>query len=234
MEHLLHFDELDSTNSYLKKTQENLPHGTVVTSARQTAGRGRYSRIWESERGGLYFSVLLKPTKTDFLPNLTQLMSVCVCRTLESFGLLVQIKWPNDVLVNGQKICGILSEAVSREGRIQAVVLGVGLNVGQSNLASISQPAVSLRELGIQAETNVLLKKILDFFWRDYPVLLEKGFPFIASAYKERFGALGKEVTVQNGNETLFGMVEDLSPRGALLLRTGQHLQELFTGDLMV
>jgi BirA family biotin operon repressor/biotin-[acetyl-CoA-carboxylase] ligase len=71
MEYLVHFDELDSTNTYLKQNWESLPQGIVVTTNKQSAGRGRYNRVWVSQEGGLYFSVLLKPTQQDFLPNLT-------------------------------------------------------------------------------------------------------------------------------------------------------------------
>ncbi|MBR2391971.1 MAG: biotin--[Elusimicrobiaceae bacterium] len=104
MEHLVHFDELDSTNTYLKKNWESLPKSTVVVAEKQTAGRGRYNRVWISNEGGLYFSVLLKPNKPDFLPNLTQLMALSICQTLEKANLIPKLKWPNDVLIDGEKI----------------------------------------------------------------------------------------------------------------------------------
>ena len=234
MEHLVHFDELDSTNTYLKKNWESLPPDTVVVANKQTAGRGRYNRVWVSQEGGLYFSVLLQPTRQDFLPNLTQLMALCICQTLETAGLNPQLKWPNDVLINGQKICGILSEAVVKGSCIGAVVLGVGLNLSQEGLQQIDQPATSLKKLGINTEKEVLLQQILEYFWKGYSLLCESGFQTIRTAYKERSGFLGKEISVTNNDKTIFGLAEDISARGTLLLRTEKGLEEIYIGDVKV
>ena len=126
MAHIIHFDEIDSTNTYLKNNCPQLADGTVVCADRQTAGRGRFDRKWISQDGGLYFSVLVKPQRTDFLPNFTQLMAVCVCTAAEELGAKAWLKWPNDVLANGKKLCGILSEAVVTSSGIEGVVIGVG------------------------------------------------------------------------------------------------------------
>jgi len=234
MDEPIHLAETDSTNNYLKTRRKELPHGSVVYADRQTAGRGRYTRKWVSAEGGLYFSVLLKPQNNLFLPNLTQLMAVSVCRALEELGADPKIKWPNDVQVNGQKICGILSEAAGENGRIQAVVLGTGVNVAQEGLDKIDQPAVSLKELGINADKTRVLDLILEFFWRDYPAFTQRGFSVIRAEFLKRFAALGKEVAVKNGGETLFGTAEDVSPDGTLILRTASGPEEIYIGDLIV
>ena len=233
MEHWLYFDELDSTQTYLKKHAHTLPHRTVVCAARQTAGRGRYERKWISADGGLYFSVLLKPTQTDFLPNLTQLMALCVCRALEDLGLTPVLKWPNDVQVNGQKICGILSEALF-EGRACEVMLGVGINVAQEGLDRVDQPATSLKAQGVAVDTRTLLRSVLSYFWQGYEDVIARGFETIRAAYVKRFAALGKQVSVHNQTQTIFGTAEDISPRGTLLLRSEGQLKEIYIGDVMV
>ena len=233
MEHLQYFDELDSTQTYLKEHAKTLPHQTVVCAGRQTAGRGRYERTWVSAEGGLYFSVLLKPAKTDFLPNLTQLMALSVCRTLEDLGLTPALKWPNDVQVNGQKICGILSEALFN-GPTCNVVLGVGINVAQEGLANVGQPATSLKAQGVEIAPRVLLERVLGYFWQDYDALLCRGFEAIRAAYVHRFAALGKVICVHNDTQTISGTAEDISSRGTLLLRSAGQLKEIYIGDVLL
>ena len=234
MEYLVHFDELDSTNTYLKKNWESLPKSTVVVAEKQTAGRGRYNRVWISNEGGLYFSVLLKPNKPDFLPNLTQLMALSICQTLEKANLIPQLKWPNDVLINGEKICGILSEVIMKGSQIGAVVIGVGINISQEGLEQIDQPVTSLKKLGIKTEKKVLLQQILNHFWKEYPSLCESGFETIRAAYKQRANFLGKQVSVTNNDKTIFGLAKDISAHGTLLLRTEKGLEEIYIGDVRV
>ena len=231
---MLHLTQVDSTNTYLKTRQHTLSHGTVVYADTQTAGRGRYNRSWISQIGGLYFSVLLKPQFNSFLPNLTQLMALSICYALEELGLKPTLKWPNDVQVNGQKISGILSEAVFDKNTLQAVVLGVGINLHQEGLDDVGQPATSLARLGVHTERTMLLNRVLHFFWQEYPALGEKGFEVIRPAYTQRFGALGKEVCVKEAEQTIFGKAIGVSPRGTLLLQTAQGLKEIYIGDLKV
>lgn len=232
MSQLLHLKQVDSTNTYLKIRQQALAHGTVVYADCQTAGRGRQDRRWISQIGGLYFSVLLKPNVSPFLQNLTQLMALSICYALEELNVKPALKWPNDVQVNGQKISGILSEAVFDKNVLQAVILGVGINLNQDGLENVGQPATSLARLGIHAERTVLLNRVLHFFWQGYPALCEKGFETIHAPYTQRFGALGKEVRVQQTDQTIFGTAVGISPRGTLLLQTAQGLKEIYIGDL--
>ena len=182
--------------------------------------------------GGLYFSVLLKPNGSPFLSNLTQLMALSICYALEELNLKHVLKWPNDVQVNGQKISGILSEAVFDKTVLQAVVLGVGINLEQEGLDNVGQPATSLARLGIHTERVFLLNRMLHFFWQQYPALCEKGFETIREDFAQRFGALGKEVRVQQTDQTIFGKAVGISPRGTLLLQTAQGLKEIYIGDL--
>ncbi len=234
MEHMLHFQELDSTNTYLKKHYANLPEKTVVSATRQTAGRGRLTRSWLSEPGGLYFSVLLKPHKIDFLPNLTQLMALCVCATVRELGANAWLKWPNDVLANGQKLCGILSEAVTDKNGFQVLVLGVGLNVNQTDLSQAGQPAASLKTLGINADTQKVLQQILDVFFEKYTDVVNNGFEVLRTEYLAHFPYIGKEVSVLNGAQKIKGEVQTISPEGKLVLQTPQGLKEISIGDMMV
>ena len=234
MSPVLHLDEVDSTNTYLKTRHSTLPHATVVYADRQTAGRGRYNRRWVSQEGGLYFSVLLKPLQNSHLSNLTQLMALSICYLLEKRKLCPTLKWPNDVHVQGRKISGILSEAVFAGSELQAVIVGVGINICQKELDYVGQPATSLLACGVRADPREVLEEVLHFFWQGYPDLCEKGFSAIREPYTQRFAALGKEVSVTNGTQTMVGRAEGLSPRGTLLLRTAQGIQEICIGDVQL
>lgn len=230
----LHFSTIDSTNTYLKEHYASLQHGTIVQADEQTAGRGRFTRSWISDKGGLYFSVLLKPTTTNFLPNLTQLMALSVANALKKLGLTPNLKWPNDVQVNGLKICGILSEAIASSSGISALIIGVGINVAQQSVANVGQPAISLRDLGITISNEDLLSSIFDYFWKYYEQVLENGFSVIAQSYKNSFSALGKEVTIKNENQIIKGIAKDVSDNGTLILQTDLGPQEIYIGDLIV
>lgn len=132
------FEEIDSTNTYLKKLAiTGAPHGTAAVADSQTAGRGRMDRVFQSPKGkGIYLSVLLRPQlpPQKLLP-VTALCGVGVCRAVEKVcGVSPQLKWPNDPVVNGKKLCGVLTEMAleGETGRLQYLVLGVGLNVAQN------------------------------------------------------------------------------------------------------
>lgn len=231
---MMHFAEIDSTNNYLKDRCSQLPHGTIVSADRQTAGRGRFNRKWVSQEGGLYFSVLIKPQHTDFWPNFTQLMGLSLCRAIEKLFSNTYLKWPNDVLADGKKLCGILSEGVLSEGHLQGMIIGTGVNVGQKTMPDVGQPATSLWMLGIQADKQALLQDIMRFFWQDYPAVEKHGFAAIREPYKKRFPFIGKEIAVRNGEKPLFGTVRDVSERGTLQLATANGLEEIYIGDLIV
>ena len=229
---ILRFDELDSTNAYAKRNCSLIENQTVIVAKTQSAGRGRMSRTWLSEPGGLYFSVVLKPQRTDNLPNLTQLMALVVCRTLHALHAPAQLKWPNDVLVNGQKICGILSEAVTSQKGFEALVLGVGINIRQADLTHAGQPAVSLAALGIQTDEETVLQQVLERFFNQYEAVLQQGFSVIRTDYLAFFPYIGKEVEIRHGATPARGTVQTISPDGKLILNTPQGQTIISIGDM--
>ncbi len=234
MRHILRFDELDSTITYIKQHYAELTDGTVIVAKRQTAGRGRFDRKWESQNGGLYLGIWLKPDKTDFLPNLTQLMALSVCLTLRELGANAWLKWPNDVLAEGKKICGILSEAVATAAGFKGLVIGPGVNVRQTDLSHVGQPAVSLKMLGIDTDEETVMQRLLDIFFTHEKAVAEKGFSLIRSEYIKHFPYMGKKVSIQYGAEPANGVVQTISPEGRLVLHTPQGMKEISIGDMMV
>lgn len=234
MRKILRFEQLDSTNAYAKRNCSLTQDQTIIVANTQTAGRGRMDRSWLSEPGGLYFSVVLKPRQIDFLPNLTQLMALAVCRTLHKLNVQAQLKWPNDVLVDNKKICGILSEAVTSANNFEALILGVGINIAQQDLSRVGQPAVSLAMLGVQQAKEEILNKVLEHFFAQYKEVLQNGFSAIRAKYLNYFPYIGKQVTIQNGTTPARGTVETISPEGKLVLNTPAGQTIISIGDMCI
>lgn len=231
---VLHFKSLNSTNSYAKARAADIADRTVVSADTQTAGRGRMTRIWKSEEGGLYFSLFLKPSCTDHLANVTQLMALCVCQVLRAYGAETTLKWPNDVLCQKEKICGILSEVILRNNKIHALVVGVGINVSQQDLSDVGQPATSLVQQGINVNKQELLQVILNRFFEKYDRLLTDGFSSIRKEYISHFPYIEKQVNIQNGSSHTQGIVKGFSNEGELLLESRGSLHNILIGDMRI
>ena len=207
---------------------------TIVVAKTQTAGRGRLKRSWLSEPGGLYFSIVLKPKKIDFLPNLTQLMALTVCQILRELDTNAWLKWPNDVLVDGKKICGILSEAVTGKNGFETLVLGVGVNVAQKDLSKVGQPAASLSMLGVQTDAEQILQSTLDRFFAQYKPVLQNGFSAIRTEYLKYFPYIGKEVVIAHGTQSVRGTVQTISLGGELVLNIPAGQTIISIGDMCI
>ena len=177
----LKFDEIDSTNLYLKKNYDKLPNWTIVQANFQTAGRGRFSRTFEVDKGkGMIESILLKD---DFAFDNHELLSiltgVALCKTLEKYGFDPMIKWPNDVLLNGKKVSGILLESVIGE-KMEALIIGIGVNINQDKFSeelnnAISLKMISNKEFSVDKFSSEF-NKIFSFMYENFMVTNEKSF----------------------------------------------------------
>ena len=216
---ILSFEVLPSTNTYACQNFDTLADGQIVLARTQTAGRGRLKRVWLSQDGGLYFSLVVKPQnfKIDFLGSLTQAMALSVCKTLQELGAKAVLKWPNDILCEGKKICGILSQAVFKEGRLSGVVIGVGVNIAQSKIDS-PKPAVSLKMISIEAKKEEVLKVIINRFNVYYPQVCEQGFKAIKEEFLKDFPFVNKEIKIVVDDKEFCGICHGLDDKGQLLL----------------
>ena len=216
---ILSFEVLPSTNTYACQNFDTLADGQIVLARTQTAGRGRLKRVWLSAEGGLYFSLVVKPQnfKIDFLGSLTQAMALSVCKTLQELGAKAVLKWPNDILCEGKKICGILSQAVFKEGRLSGVVIGVGVNIAQSKIDS-PKPAVSLKMISIEAKKEEVLKVIINRFNVYYPQVCEQGFKAIKEEFLKDFPFVNKEIKIVVDDKEFCGICHGLDDKGQLLL----------------
>lgn len=216
---ILSFEVLPSTNTYACQNFDTLVDGQIVLAKTQTAGRGRLKRVWLSQKGGLYFSLVVKPQnfKIDFLGSLTQAMALSVCKTLQNLKAPAVLKWPNDILCENKKICGILSQAVFKEGKLAGVVIGVGVNIAQSKIDS-PKPAVSLKMLGIKAKESEVLESIFKNFYTYYPKVCQSGFKAIKEEFLNNFPFINKEIKIVKDQEQILGICHGLDDRGQLLI----------------
>jgi BirA family biotin operon repressor/biotin-[acetyl-CoA-carboxylase] ligase len=234
--------EVDSTNSYVLRNLDILRDRSVILAERQTAGHGRLSRKWVSAvPRNIYMSLVLKPQKRTMdyshLKNLTQYMSIVLCEVLKNYNVEADLKWPNDVLVKGKKIAGMLGEAKFRNECFIGYVLGIGvnLNMDSQNLENIDQPATSLSLLtGKNVDRDNFVSKLLERFFKDYSEFLHVGFPLIRKNYTKRSTFLSKKITVVTFKETIIGTAIDFTVNGSLMLRTDDGREKVLTiGDIV-
>lgn len=208
--------------------------GAVVVAETQTASRGRLGRRWISDEGNLYFSVLFRPTP-EALPLLSPLAGVAVARAIRQVaGLYPTIKWPNDIMIGGRKVAGILAESALSGSQIQHAVVGIGVNVALDVSADpeIAATATSLNHAsGSAIDRAELLRRILQHMDASY-LDLRRGRSPIAE-WRRWLDTLGRRVTVTHHGATDTGLAEDIDGLGNLLLRTGEgELLTLTAGDI--
>lgn len=241
---IIHKKEISSTNTWSKENIFDLDDRTIVVADKQTSGRGRFARKWISENSdNIYMSFILKPVKTnqsfEHLPlaNLTQYLAVCVLEVLETYNIKSQLKWPNDILVNGKKISGILAELVIKNGQFTGLVLGLGLNLNMSDedLKQIDKPATAINlETGYKVNKDKVLKEIIDKFFENYENFLEKGFMSIRDKYLRHFYLLNEIVKINFEFNFVEGRIIDVDEKGILILQTlNGEMQEISVGDIL-
>jgi BirA family biotin operon repressor/biotin-[acetyl-CoA-carboxylase] ligase len=214
-----YFPQITSTMDEARKAAgRGCPDLTVIIAGAQTKGRGRMDRVWASDEGGLYFTLVIKPRahpaeaiKFNFLASLTL---VEVLR--EECRIDARVKWPNDIMVDNSKLSGMLSEMDATGDTIHFVSIGIGVNVN-NDPALIEPRAVSLRSLTGRAFSRPkILGRFLDRFESG---LKEAAFPLILARWKQFAGCLNREVTIVTLKETLNGFAEDVDDQGSLVLR---------------
>lgn len=222
---LRYFDEIDSTNEYLKREAAGgLIHGTVALANEQTAGKGRLGRSWSSPTGSsIYISYLLRP---DIAPihasMLTIVAALATARAIEdTTGLNAGIKWPNDIVVNKHKVCGILTEMSSDMDRIQYVIVGIGVNVNMTEFPEeIKETATSLRlETGEVVRRAPLVAKMLFFFEHYYELFLKtEDLSGLLADYNAHLVNKGKQVRIVERTGEWTAIAEEMDEKGELVV----------------
>jgi BirA family transcriptional regulator, biotin operon repressor / biotin---[acetyl-CoA-carboxylase] ligase len=234
---IIYYPALDSTMDTAKKEALwGAEAGTVIVTDEQTCGRGRLQRSWISPKGALAFSVILRPN-IEYLHRMIMLASLAVSNAIELVaGLRCQIKWPNDILIQEKKVCGILIETDIRKDSLKHVIIGIGINVNMrvADYPEISAFATSLSD---QTGQEVSRLEILCQVLRNIETLYQSlpHSDFIWQEWKDRLVTLGQKVEVNTGNRTYNGIAESVSKDGSLLLRQkdGKSVR-IVVGDILL
>ena len=239
------FDSIDSTNTYaLQLAGEGAPEGTVVIADAQSGGKGRLGRTWVSPAGvNLYCSTILRPAiSAGKAPQVNLVAGVAVADTItEVCRIAPRIKWPNDVLVQGKKVCGILAEMQTRGEALQAIVVGIGVNINAQLEAfpeDLREKASSLGLVtGQLVDRAVFTASLLTHLEQLYVLWLQEGFATLRTVW-ERYAAdlIGRQITVAAPEGTIRGEVLGLDDDGALLVQepVASPPRRVFAGDVTV
>lgn len=238
---MIHFNSLESTNKTAKEVAVVNDEGTVVVAEQQTKGKGRLGREWISpNRKGLYFSVILKPdTDPTKVAKLTLLGAASVNRGLLDLGIQSLIKWPNDIVINGKKVAGILTEMSCELGTINHIIIGIGINVNQSREEipyDLRDRATSLlMESGKAINRKELFAAILnrlDQFYMEF--LQDENMDGVLEICRENSAVIGKDVLVIQGGNSRKGHVVGINHSGELQVRFDTGLETVFSGEVSI
>jgi len=233
--------KVDSTNNWAKKLASlGAGEGTVAVAETQTAGRGRLYRNWVSPAGGLWFSVILKPDlKPAEAVRLVFVAGLAVAEVLgELYGLRVETKWPNDILVKGRKVSGLLAEMNTTGEKINYVVVGIGVNanfdVKKALPEELWKNATSLQsELGRKVRLETLFRVLLEKLENVYELFTKEGFSPVLKKCKKYARFLGRQVEVTSQKEKASGLALDVDQDGALILKLENgRTRHVFVGDI--
>jgi len=209
------------------------PEGSLVLAEEQTAGLGRLARHWHTPTGGnIALSLVLRPA-LEKLPYLVMLSALAVADAIrQATGLAPEIKWPNDVLIGGRKVSGILIQNELGEAPFSVIGIGVNVNLRVTDIPEIREVAASLSEAtGAPVDRAGLLRVLLEEIERLYLSLDAPDAVF--QEWRRRLVTLGRKVTVSGGGTRLYGLAEDVNPDGALLVRTPEgRLEPVLAGDV--
>lgn len=235
-----HFEEIDSTNKKARELgQEGAPHGTLVTADAQSSGIGRRGRSWSSEKNtGVYMSMLLRPEiEADKASMLTLVAAMAVEKVLLDLPVDVKIKWPNDIVLNKKKICGILTELSLKGTDIDFVVLGIGINVNNKKFPEeIKETASSLSlEMGQDIDREMLITEV----WKQFQVYYEqflqtKDLSIFREEYERVLINKKEEVKVLDPLGEYVGIAKGITNTGELIVDTEEELRWVSSGEVSV
>jgi BirA family biotin operon repressor/biotin-[acetyl-CoA-carboxylase] ligase len=228
---------IDSTSEEAKRrAKAGAPAGLLVTARRQTAGRGRHQRVWQSAEGNLFASLVLRPACTPAkAAELSFVAAVAVADAIAAYlgaAQPVRCKWPNDILIAGRKAAGILLEAEPRGAAVDFVVVGIGVNL-VAHPDGVAYPATDLAAAGADnVDSESFLIWLAARLLARYEEWEHRGFAAIRAAWLERAAGLGGDIVVELPGETLRGRFSTIDPTGALVLEAGGTARTISAGDV--
>ncbi|NBV06264.1 MAG: biotin--[acetyl-CoA-carboxylase] ligase [Proteobacteria bacterium] len=234
---LIHqFSEVESTNKTafeLVEAKKIFDH-EVILADKQSAGKGRKSRLWSSPQGNLYFSLVLQPkisankvTEISFVAITALRLSIAALKT----DLKIENKWPNDLLINEKKIAGLLLESKISHKNCEFIIVGIGLNI-VSNPDQTIFPASNLKNFGIEISSEIALKNFLNEFENFYKNYLDFGFAGIRKLWLEKAFRLNEKISLKNNDEEISGIFSNLDEEGNLFLETAEGVKKISAADI--
>jgi BirA family biotin operon repressor/biotin-[acetyl-CoA-carboxylase] ligase len=232
-----YYPEVGSTNMTARQLlKEGVKEGTIVIAGKQMAGRGRLQRTWFTPEGNLAVSIILKPSIT-YLPQLIMMTSLSVTHAIHKIcGITARIKWPNDVLINGKKICGILIENEVEKSRVNYSIIGIGINV---NLDISLYPAIEPLATSLSHEkgADISVDNLLNALITELDVLymkIKKG-DNLHMQWQNDMETIGRQIQVRSGDSIETGKAESTTENGSLILRRQDgSIVEIMAGDVTV
>lgn len=234
-------ERVDSTNNVAKKlADDGAPEGTIVIAEEQTGGRGRLSRSFHSPFAkGLWFSVILRPAIPPMeVSKMTLLAAVALARSLRFHGLKdCGIKWPNDILIHGRKMVGILTELNGSAEKVNYIIMGIGVNTGVTKKElpdDLKDIVTSFAMEGAAVRRAELLQTILAELERLYQTVCQEGFAPILAEWRLLSCMLGQKVSVSSVGRTFIGVAADIDDDGNLIVETDRGREKVMAGDVHV
>lgn len=238
---IIYLPVTDSTNTQAKRLgEEGAEHGTLVVTQCQTAGRGRRGRSWESPEGNIYFTFILRPdVEVSRASMITLVSALALAKAIEKVaGLNTQIKWPNDVVANGKKLCGILTESSTDLEYINYVVVGIGINVNQASFPDeLADKASSLLlELGRSVNRGAVLGEFLNRFEAYYEIFIEtEDMSGLIDTYNELLVNCGREVKIIEKDRERILKAIGIDENGGLIVENPEGVREsIISGEVSV
>lgn len=231
----VYIEQVDSTNSLLLESKEFKNDGTVILAEEQVKGRGRREREWISTpEQNLTFSILLRKADGKVINIINLGASLAVAQSIENlYQLKCSVKWPNDILIDGKKVAGILLESTSKGSELDRVVIGIGINVNQTNFPGryLIEPTSIRKEFKNKVSRERLLSEVLNQF-EEILNKIEDHPQEILEDWKDRCKMIGGKVKVEAENGSKFGIFEDLDENGFLILRVNDKTEKIHYGDV--
>ena len=238
---IVYFDEIDSTNNRAKELGEkDGAHGTLFVADRQVAGKGRRGRVWESPKGiSIYMTILLRP---DLIPTKAPMLTLVMAQSVaegirEVTGMETGIKWPNDIVMNKKKVCGILTEMSTQMDYINYIVIGIGINVqNESFPEEIGEVATSLRiESGKKQNRAAIIEAVWEEFEKYYDIYLKtEDMQGLVGEYDQKLANMNKQVRVLDPKDPYEGTARGITPKGELIVDTWEARKLVSSGEVSV
>ena len=237
-----YYESISSTNNRAKEIAEQKLEGTVIIAEEQTQGKGRLSRKWVSPKGkGLWFSIILKPNlEPDKVYKITLIGAAAVNEALKELGIESKIKWPNDIVIDGKKVCGMLTEMSCEGDAANYVVVGIGINANLDKHdfdLELQGKATSLKIVsGKEIDRNRLLASVLNHFEKLYiPFKEREDLTETINISRKESALIGKEVRIIDGNTEKVGKVFDIDDKGQLIVQYEDgKMEEIFSGEVSI